>query len=299
MDIRKLEVFLAVAEERSFTRAAERLRVAQSAVSTTVRALERDLGTPLFDRTTQRVELTEAGRALRPEAARILAAVEAAREMVAQVGQGLRGTLRLGILHGLTPGRVREAIAAFRAEFPLVEISLTAPGGGGSLDHLEHIRDGSLELAVVITPGSEPGIRRQVLSTDEVVLACPPDHPLAGRNGVDIAELAGESFIEFPPGWGVRCAVDQAFASAGVYRTGTIQMNDMSTILDLVRLRLGVAFVPASVAERSDDLCFLRVRRNPPTYQIAIAAAADRPLGPVAQQFLRIAQSITGDQPVP
>ncbi|MEU4678934.1 LysR family transcriptional regulator [Micromonospora sp. NPDC023737] len=297
MDIRKLEVFLTVAEERSFTRAAERLRVAQSAVSTTVRALERDLGTPLFDRTTQRVELTEAGRALRPEAARILASVEAARELVAQVGQGLRGTLRLGILHGLTPGRVREAIAAFRAEYPLVEISLTAPGGGGSLDHLERIRDGSLELAVVITPGSEPGIRRQVLSTEEVVLACPPDHPLTGRNGVDLADLADESFIEFPPGWGVRCAVDQAFASAGVNRRSTIQMNDMSTILDLVRLRLGVAFVPASVADQNADLRFLRVRHNPPTYQIAIAAA-DRPLGPVAQQFLRIAQSITGGRPV-
>src|ERR1700754_1124960 len=97
MDIRKLEVFTAVVEERSFTRAAVRLRTAQSAVSTAIRALERDLGATLLDRTTQRVELTDAGRALLPEAQGILAAVESAREVVTQVGQGLRGRLRLGL----------------------------------------------------------------------------------------------------------------------------------------------------------------------------------------------------------
>ncbi|MEO3821293.1 LysR family transcriptional regulator [Plantactinospora sp. B24E8] len=298
MEIRRIEVFLAVAEERSFTRAAERLRVAQSAVSTAVRVLERELGATLFARTTQRVELTEAGRALLPEAVRILAAVEAAREVVTQAGQGLRGRLRLGILYGLTPGRVREALAAFRAEFPLVEMWLTAPGTGGSLDHLERLRDGSLELAVVITHGSVPGIRRQVLATDEVVLACTPDHPLAGRDGVDLTEVVEEPFIEFPPGWGVRNAVDQAFVSAGVQqRRITVQMNDLSTILDLVRLRLGVAFVPRSIADQTADLRFLRIRTNRPTYQIAIATAVDRPLGPVARQFLRIAGAVSPAAP--
>jgi DNA-binding transcriptional LysR family regulator len=291
VDIRRLEVFVAVAEERNFTRAAERLRTAQSGVSTAIRTLERELGAALFDRTTQRVELTEAGRALLPEAVRILAAVEAAREVVTQVGQGLRGTLRLGILYGLTPGRIREALAAFRTELPLAEIVLTAPGPAGSLDHLDRLHDGSLELAVVITHGSIPGIRRQVLTTDEVVLACTSAHPLADRDGIDLTDVAEEPFIEFPPGWGVRSAVDQAFVSAGVQRRRiTVQMNDLSTILDLVRLGLGVAFVPRSIADQTTDLRFLRVRRNPPTYQIAIAAAADRPLGPIARQFLRIAQ---------
>ncbi|MFI6759415.1 LysR family transcriptional regulator [Micromonospora sp. NPDC050417] len=296
MDIRKLGVFVTVAEERSFTRAAERLRIAQSGVSTAVRALERELGTPLFDRTTQRVELTDAGHALLPEATRILAAVEAAREVVTQVGQGLRGRLRLGILYGLTPGQVREALAAFRAEFPLVELWLTAPGSAGSLDHLERLREGSLDLAIVITHGPVPGIRRQVLTTDEVVLACTPDHALADRDGIDLAELAEEPFIEFPPGWGVRSAVDQAFASAGVQRRITVQMNDLSTILDLVRLGLGVAFVPRPIRDQNADLRFLRVRRTPPTYQIAIAAAADRPLGPVARQFLRVTRADSGER---
>ncbi|MEV0717552.1 LysR family transcriptional regulator [Asanoa sp. NPDC050611] len=290
MDIRKLEVFTTVAEERSFTRAAEKLHTAQSGVSTAIRALERDLGTSLLDRTTQRVELTEAGLALLPEAVRILAAVEAARETVTQVGQGLRGRLRLGILYGLTPGRIREALVTFRAELPGVELWLSAPGPRGTVDHLERLREGALELAVVLTLGPVPGIEQQVLATEEVVLACRPDHPLAGPD-VDLAELADETFIEFPPGWGVRSAVDQAFGAAGLTRRITVQMNDMSTIVDLVRLGLGIAFIPRSVAEQTADLRFLAVRGRPPGYRVAIATATGRPLGPIAQRFLRIARA--------
>jgi DNA-binding transcriptional LysR family regulator len=289
VDIRKLEVFTAVAEERSFTRAAARLHTAQSGVSTAIRALERELGTPLLDRTTQRVSLTEAGLALLPEALRILAAVEAARETVTQVGQGLRGRLRLGILYALTPGRVREALAAFRAELPAVELWLTAPGVRGTLDHLDRIRDGSLDLAIVITHGPVPDIDQQLLATDEVVLAVPVDHRLASHAELDLASVADEPFIEFPPGWGVRSSVDMAFAAAGVSRRITVQLNDMSTILDLVRLGLGIAFVPLSVAERTDDLHYLRIRGARPTYRIAIARASGRPLGPVARRFLSIA----------
>ena len=289
MDIRKIEVFVTVAEERSFTRAAEKLHTAQSGVSTAIRALERELGATLLDRTTQRVELTEAGRALLPEALRILAAVETARETVTQVGQGLRGRLRLGILYNLTPGRVREALVTFRAELPQVEMWLTAPGQRGSLDHLDLLREGALDLAMVLTHGPVPGIDQHVLDTDEVVLVCPADHPLAGRADVDLAELADETFIEFPPGWGVRSTVDQAFDAAGLSRRITVQMNDLSTIVDLVRLGLGVAFVPRSVAEQTDDLRHLPIRGESPTYRIALATAAGRPLGPIARRFLQIA----------
>ncbi|GIF67435.1 transcriptional regulator [Asanoa ishikariensis] len=291
MDIRKLEVFTTVAEERSFTRAAERLHTAQSGVSTAIRALERDLGATLLDRTTQHVELTEAGRALLPEALRILSAVEAARETVTQVGQGLRGRLRLGILYGLTPSGVREALATFRTELPGVEIWLTAPGPRGTLDHLDRLRDGALDLAVVLTQGPLPGIEQQLLATDEVVLACPADHPLADRGSVDLADLADEAFVEFPPGWGVRSAVDRAYVAAGLTRRITVQMNDLATILDLVRLGLGLAFMPRSIIDQTDDLRFLEISDQPPSYRIVIATVAGRPLGPVARHFLRIAES--------
>ncbi|GIF75431.1 LysR family transcriptional regulator [Asanoa siamensis] len=294
MDVRKLEIFTAVAAERSFTRAAERLRTAQSGVSTAIRALERDLGVTLLDRTTQRVELTEAGRALLPEAERILAAVADARATVSQVGQGLRGRLRLGILYGITPPRVRLALATFQAELPGVEMWLTVPGPRGSLDHLDHLREGALDLAVMIALGPLPGIDQHLLASEEVVLACAPDHPLADRGEVDPAEVADDMFIEFPPGWGVRMAADQVFGAAGIARRSTIQIYDLSTILDLVRLRLGVAFVPRSVAAQVDDLRSLRIRGDRPTYQVVIARVRDRPLGPIPRRFLEVVSARDG-----
>jgi DNA-binding transcriptional LysR family regulator len=99
-----------------------------------------------------------------------------------------------------------------------------------------------------------------------------------------------EPFIDFPLGWGIRSAVDRAFITAGIQqRRTTFETNDMSTILDLVRLRVGIAFVPEPITTHVDDLRFLIVRPGPPTYDISIASSDARRLSPVSQQFLRIA----------
>jgi DNA-binding transcriptional LysR family regulator len=292
MDTRKLEVFLVVAEERSFTKAAARLHIVQSGVSTSVRSLERELGAPLFDRTTQRVSLTEAGRALAPEARRVLSAVRDARQAVQEAGGGLRGTLELGILHGVTPEHIRESLAVFRDRFPLVEVRLRSPGARGVAGHIEKLRDGSMDLAVVMTIGTLPGITLYPLDSGEVVLACRPDHRLAGAAAVSLTEVMDEHFIDFPVGWGVRSAVDRAFITAGVQQRHTMfETNDMSTILDLVRLKIGVAFVPFPITTDAEDLEFLRIRPDPPLYEIALAASRTRRTSPVSQQFLRIVLS--------
>ncbi|GAA4493032.1 LysR family transcriptional regulator [Actinoallomurus oryzae] len=289
MDTRKLEVFLAVAEERSFTRAAERLHIVQSGVSTSVRSLERELGAPLFDRTKQRVTLTEAGRALAPEARRVLSAARHARQAVQEAGGGLRGTLELGVLFGVTPDHIRESLAVFRERFPLVEIRLRAPEARGTVGHIERLREGSMDLAVLITIGTVPGIDLYPLTTGEVVLACPPGHRLAEARSIDLHDVIEETFIDFPPGWGVRGVVDRAFVTAGIQqRHTTFETADMSSILDLVRLRVGIAFVPVPITENVKDLRFVPVRPRPPTYEIAIAASCARRPSPVSRQFLRI-----------
>src|SRR5919198_4025886 len=152
MELRQLAVFVAVAEEASFTRAADRLHLVQSAVSASVRALERELGAALFDRTTRRVELTDAGEALLPEARNVLAAVGAAREAVDQVSGGLRGTLRIGTMQGqaMRAISVPRLLARFRAEHPGVEIQVGHTGG--SVLMAEHVRAGRLDLAFVSLP---------------------------------------------------------------------------------------------------------------------------------------------------
>ena len=287
MDVHKLGHFLAVAEELSFTKAAARLHVAQSGLSASVKSLERELGTPLFDRTTQRVALTEAGRVLVPEARRILAAVRDAHQAVDEVRGGLRGTLELGILHGLTPAHVPESLAAFRADYPQVDIHLIAPGYGGTSDHAVSLLEGRLDLAYVMTTGSSPGLVLHTLTTEALVLACAADHPLAVRSDIDLGDVLDAEFIDFPVGWGIRSAVDRSFAAAGLHqRRTTLEMNEINTILDLVRHRLGIAFVPESFRAQAPDLRFLRVREYEPSYHIAIAADRARPLSPVARTFL-------------
>ena len=124
MELRHLQHFVAVAEDQHFTRAAERLMVSQSGLSASIRALERELQTPLFVRTTRRVTLTEAGRALLAEAERILAQVRAAHEAVAAVQGVLRGTLAVGTEQCIAGVDVAKLLAAFRRRHPDVEIRL-------------------------------------------------------------------------------------------------------------------------------------------------------------------------------
>lgn len=289
MDTRKLEVFLAVAEELNFTRAAERLHIVQSGVSSSVRSLERELGAPLFDRTSQRITLTEAGRALTSEAKRVLSAVRHARQAVEEAGGGLRGTLELGVLFGVTPDHIRESLAVFRERFPLVDIRLRAPEARGTTGHIERLRDGSMDMAVLITTGTVPGIDLHPLTSGEVVLACPPGHRLAGAGSIGLHDVMEETFIDFPPGWGVRGSVDRAFVTAGIQeRHITFETGDMSSILDLVRLKVGIAFVPVPITADVKDLRFVPVRPRPPTYEIAIGASRVRRPSPVSRQFLRI-----------
>ncbi|SDD35414.1 DNA-binding transcriptional regulator, LysR family [Actinokineospora iranica] len=286
METRRLRHFLAVAEERSFTRAAARLHIVQSGISASVRVLEKELGAPLFERTTQHVDLTPAGAAFLPEARRILHALRAAQQVVDEVRTGLRGTLELGILFGLTPTRVLTALAEFRARHPEVELRLINPGARGSTSHAEALRDGDLDLAVLTSTGAVPGLRLDPLTTETVVLACAPDHPLAAHDTLALTDLPGHDLIDFPRGWGVRNAVDRAFTAAGFPdRATSFEMNDIATILELVRHGLGVACVPESLSRQAPELRYIPFRRHIPRYDIAIGSPLDRPLNPTARAF--------------
>ena len=145
MELRQLEVFVAVAEERSFTRAADRLHVVQSAVSATVRNLERELSTVLFHRTTRTVELTDAGEILLPEARMVLAAAVLALDSLEQAKGGLRGKVALGIMQAWPHPSlsVAEMITAFQRDHPLVELSVRHVGGSGVL--ADALRSGDVD----------------------------------------------------------------------------------------------------------------------------------------------------------
>lgn len=177
MDLRQMEVVVAVAEEGGFTAAAQRLHVVQSAVSSAVLALERELGTPLFDRTTHRVVLTSAGEAFVPAARATLRAAEQARATVDLVRGQLRGRVTIGTAQGVWAD-LHRPLAALRAEHPGVVVRLRQ----GSMTDIRHgLREGSVDLAVVaLDRQRQRGLVTRLLSYEEMVLVSAPSRPLAG-----------------------------------------------------------------------------------------------------------------------
>jgi len=288
MELRQLTVFVAVAEEASFTRAADRLHTVQSAVSASVRGLERELGTALFDRTTRRVALTDAGDALLPEARQVLAAVTAAREAVDQVSGGLRGTLRLGTMQGqaMRAISVPSLLARFRDEHPGVEVKVGHTGG--SVHMAEEVRTGRLDVAFLSLPDRRtPGLTLTRISREQMQIACPPDHRLASRAEIDLAAVAEEPFAEFPQGWGTRMSTDRAFAAAGVSRSIVYEVNDVASVLEFVSNGLAVALIAPSLVVAGDDVALVPVRRHAPHFEISLAVASTRRTSAVVDAFVK------------
>ncbi|WP_414675335.1 LysR family transcriptional regulator [Lentzea sp.] len=268
MELRQLQHFLAVAEECHFTKAAKRLHVAQSGLSASIRALEVELGTPLFLRTTRQVELTQAGRALLPEARRALSSVESARDAVAAVRGLLRGTLSVGSLQCLHVVHLPAVLARFHEAHPGVELRMRQ---SGNAELVEDVRAGRLDLAFVTRqPRIADDLRVSTVASEPLVLACAPGSPFAARGSVGLDELRGQSFVDFNPDWGTRDEADRALAAAGVERRVAVEVNDVHSLLDFVAFGLGVALVPQSFSLKTDRAHFVGLRGEVPVAETVV-----------------------------
>jgi DNA-binding transcriptional LysR family regulator len=248
VDLRQLEHFVAVAEERHFTRAALRLHIVQSGLSASIRALEEEMGAPLFLRTTRRVNLTSAGQAFLDEAKRVLVAAKVARNVVVDL-QGLRrGRLKIGAIQGLSPFiDLPKLLGDFHREFPNVEILLAFDDTGALIDG---VLEGRFDLAFTQFVEALPSaLAASMLACDPLVFACPSSHALAGRQNLTLADIAQEAFIDLPVGHGTRQLVDHRFAEAGLRRKSEFEVNDLPMQLDMVAHGLGVALVPELVVQ--------------------------------------------------
>jgi DNA-binding transcriptional LysR family regulator len=299
MELRHLAAFVAVAEEGSFTRAADRLHIVQSAVSSAVRTLERELDARLLERTTKRVALTDAGRLALPEARRALAAAAATRDVVDELRGGLRGTVRLGIMQGQTDAAVSvpRVVGAFRREHPGVEVELHH---GPTAAHADNLLAGRIELAYVgLRPGSNPDLEFTPLASHPMQLCCPADHPLAQRSAVTLRDLADEPFVELPVTWGARMAIDRAFERADVRRDSRYEVADAGTLVDFVHHGLAVAILPALVIDPRAHVRLVPIRRHAPVFTTSIAAAAGRELSAPAAALLDTARRVASTSPHP
>lgn len=179
MDLRQLEVFIAVAEEGSFTRAGQRLHIVQSAVSSSVSRLERQLGVPLFIRSTRNVSVSEAGAVLLASAPAVFQAMRDATDAVTDTIAGVRGTVRFGVMHAALPPGFMAAVKSFHDRYPLVELH-PETRQRGSRELVEAVADGSLDFALAgntLHPIS--GVQLQTVSEEDMVLISPAGHPVS------------------------------------------------------------------------------------------------------------------------
>jgi DNA-binding transcriptional LysR family regulator len=275
---------VAVAEERHFTRAAQRLDVAQSTISSSVRALEREFGTPLFVRTTRRVELSDVGEALLPDARRTLAAAAAARArvdavtglLVGRVAVGSGKTLHVDIANGLE---------RFSAEHPGINVDLHQ---AGSIELLEAVGDGRLDFAPLGLVEPLPDRMRETVRVIEVheepmMFACSRSHRLAERKTVRLKEVADERFADLGPDWAIRIVNDRAFSELGRPRRVAFETNDVDELLELVGRGLAVAVIPTSACRRSGHVRFIELRDPAPKWRIGVAVPRGRPPSPAAR----------------
>lgn len=244
MDLQQLEQFVAVAEEQHFTRAAFRCHIAQSALSTSIKALERSLGAPLFIRTTRRVELSEAGRALLPEARRVLAAAQSARDAVDQTTGRVRGSLSIGRVWE----NIADPLSRYHASFPDVVITIKQ---GLSAALIEQVRAGELDVAFAgFHPrGLPPGVKVVSRASVPVGIVCAAGHKLATHNRVGMRLLKGEVFVADPGDSASHDAVRAFFLRSGVEYDVVFTVADIPSMLDLVANGLAIALLPKTASE--------------------------------------------------
>lgn len=251
MELRHLQHFVALAQEMHFSRAAQRVGIVQSALSTSIAMLEEELGARLFHRTTRQVRLTPAGEAFYEKAILTLSAARDARKSVASVRDLQSGSLVVGTVQTLPAFLDLPAIlAAFHAAYPGIQVRLRQ---GNKLDMPAQLLAGELDLAITSMMDCPRRLQTRVLGDEPMVLVCAAGHEMARHRRIGFEALSHLDFVDFQPGWGTRPIIDSHWKDLPERRV-VFEVSDLDTMLDLVRRGLGVAIVPrrnAAVADGS------------------------------------------------
>lgn len=294
MELRHLRYFVAVAEELNFSRAAERLHMAQPPLSAQIKHLEEDLGVRLFDRSRRSVRLTEAGRLLLEEARRLLARLDQNVRMVRRVGKGEVGRLSLGFVPSASNNLLPPLLRLFGERFPDVELYLHEM----SPDRLvSSLHDRRIDVGFFYLPFEDAALDFRPVSRESLVVALAETHRLAGEPEVDLRALAGEPFV-LPARYGMPGLYGQvmeACRQAGfVPRAVQKEVWLMQTIVGLVAGGIGVALVPASLENlHRKGVVYKTVKALVPTVEMGVVwRRGDVP--PVLRAFLGAVGEVSG-----
>jgi len=289
MELRHLRTIAAVARHGSFTKAAEELYLAQSAISQQIRRLETELGVEVFRRTSRRVELTAEGRVILGYAQRVLAEVDGLQSELEELTGLLRGNLRIGGVYPTGPYDLFGMLADFRAAHPGVAIHMVEDTQDGVLAALE-----ADELDCAFSALNPDALGNEFAATllweDEIVVAMPIGHRLGARKQVTFEELAAEDLIAYRENSALRRRLEGTMADRGLEPRNAFICTEMAAVRGLTSKGLGVAVMPRSVAEQPGPPVELRpIGPERLTWPIALVWRAARRQSPAGKAFLKVA----------
>jgi DNA-binding transcriptional LysR family regulator len=288
LTLQQLRYFLAVAETRHFTRAAEQTRVAQPSLSKQIHSLEDELGAPLFTRTRGNIGLTPAGEALVPVARRILADVDTARHEVGELVGLKRGRVRVGATPSLCVSVFADVLRRYHDVYPGIRL-LVEEGGSGDL--AKALVRGDLDLALIIVPpeGTDPALTTRVVLQEDLMVASAADQPPpVNRPSIRLIELRDRPMVMFRQGYDLRETTLQACRAVGYEPKLAVEGGEMDAVLRFVETGLGVAIVPSMVLAGRPGLRGTPITSPGLRRTVALAHRTDVPPTNAARAFSKV-----------
>ena len=292
MELRQLRYLVALADEQSFTRAAEREHIAQPALSQQIQKLEHELGLPLVERTTRRVSITDAGNLLVARARRVLTELESARQELERVRGIQTGRVAVGAMNTMGPVDITLVLARFHELHPQVELTVRE-NNSDALAEMHRVDVVDLAFLSVTERVESHGLALQQILLEELVVVLPEDHPLAGSEELRMADLAGEDFISYREGARLRELLVGAADEANFTPRIILESNESRRIRRLVGRGLGIAILPRSHAigvGTNDPVAVARLVEPALARDITLAWRAGRRLPPAVAEFLTLAR---------
>ncbi len=284
MDLRQLQVFVEIVTQGNFTRAAERLHIAQPAVSMTIRKLEEELDLVLLNRTEKQVSLTTEGETLLKHAERILDDFSIAATEMAELKELTRGEVRIGISPMMSAYYFPHIIGAFRERFP--ELSLVVNGeGAGRVQRM--IVKGELDMGVIAKPERVEGIDYQHFLREEIVACLPANHPCAGNSNISMREFLHHPLILFKEGYYMRELIDGFLVEEKLRPNIVFETNLFTLVRTLIKQQLGSSTFLRMAVTDAPDMAVLPF--DPPLYiDLFIAWKSQRYLSRANRAFIEV-----------
>lgn len=284
METHQLRYFLAVAQTGRFTQAARQCNVSQPSLSIQIAKLEDELGGPLFERTHKGGKLTARGETFLPRAKAILGEMESAREDAKALSGLTLGRVSLGCMPTTGAHLLPPILTAFRKAHPKIQVQLKEES---SPDLARDLEQGEIELAIMDEAGLRPGLDHQKILTEELLLALPARHPLAGKRSLTLQQVAQEPFILMKHGHGFRQITLDLYRRAGLEPKVVFESGGIETVQALVAAGLGISLVPRMVATHA-GVAYAGLSQPKAERTLSLAWRKKTPFSPAAEALKRV-----------